>query len=70
MAEPINLNKARKARAKGEAQSAAAANRARFGRTKAEKAAEQLKREAARKLLDGAQLAHPSSPASSGGEDR
>jgi hypothetical protein len=61
MARPINLNKARKARAKGEAQSAAAANRAKFGRPKAEKAAEQLKRDAARKLLDGARLAHPSS---------
>jgi hypothetical protein len=54
MTEPINFNKARKARAKSAAQSEAAANRARFGRTKGEKAAESLQREAARKLLDGA----------------
>jgi hypothetical protein len=54
MAEPINLNKARKARARAEAKSDAAANRARFGRSKAETAAEAQQREAARKLLDGA----------------
>jgi hypothetical protein len=51
---PINLNKARKARAKAEAESRAAENRAKFGRTKTEKAADAL-REAQRKaLLDGA----------------
>lgn len=38
MAEPINLNKARKAREKAQARATAALNRARFGRSKAEKA--------------------------------
>lgn len=37
MVEPINLNKARKARARSDAKSRAAENRVRFGRTKAEK---------------------------------
>ena len=53
MATPINLNKARKARAKAGAETRATENRAKFGRTKAEKLAE-AKREAQRKaLLDG-----------------
>lgn len=46
MAEPVNLNKARKARAADEAKTRAAQNRVTFGRTKAEKAASKL--EAAR----------------------
>jgi hypothetical protein len=54
MTEPINFNKARKARAQAAAQSEAAANRARFGRTKGEKAAEKRQADTARKLLDGA----------------
>lgn len=54
MAEIVNLNKARKARAKSDAGKQAEANRAKFGRTKAEKdreVAEQARRDA---LLDGA----------------
>ena len=54
MAEIVNLNKARKARVKAEGGKAAEANRAKFGRTKAEKerdAAERARRDA---LLDGA----------------
>ena len=54
MAEIVNLNKARKARAKAGAGQQADANRAKFGRTKGEKdraAAEQARRDA---LLDGA----------------
>ncbi|MDH7640602.1 DUF4169 family protein [Sphingomonas oryzagri] len=54
MAEIVNLNRARKARAKAEAGKQAEANRAKFGRTKAEKdrdAAEQARRDT---LLDGA----------------
>lgn len=47
MAEPINLNKARKARARAEGKSQAAENRVRFGRTKAEKAAARLDAERA-----------------------
>lgn len=37
MAELVNLNRARKARARTEAETKAAENRAAFGRTKAEK---------------------------------
>ncbi|PXA85403.1 DUF4169 domain-containing protein [Nostoc sp. 3335mG] len=54
MAEIVNLNRARKAKAKAEAGRQAEANRAKFGRMKAEKdrdAAEQARRDA---LLDGA----------------
>ena len=52
MAEIINLRQARKARARTEKEAAAAANRARFGRTKAEKQAEDAKRELTQKQLD------------------
>lgn len=38
MADILNLNKARKARAKAQATAKAVENRAKFGRTKAEKA--------------------------------
>jgi hypothetical protein len=54
MAEIINLNRARKARSRAEAAGKAETNRAKFGRTRAEKdaeAAEQARRDA---LLDGA----------------
>jgi hypothetical protein len=54
MSEPVNLNKARKARAKAEAKVQAAENRAKFGRTKAERALEAARAEKVRKLLDGA----------------
>ena len=54
MAEIVNLNKARKAQARQEAEALAAANRAKHGRTKAEKAND-ARAEARRKaLLDGA----------------
>jgi len=52
MVEPINLNKARKARVRAEAKDAAAGNRVRFGRTKAEKAASKLEAERAGRRLD------------------
>ena len=54
MGEIVSLRMARKARARAGAQTTAAANRAKFGRTKAERAAEDG--EAARRaaLLDGA----------------
>ena len=39
MGEVVNLRRARKARARGAAEAQAAANRAAFGRTKAEKQA-------------------------------
>ena len=53
MAEPINLNKARKARAATQAKSQAAENRVRFGRTKGQKAADDLAAERRARLLDG-----------------
>lgn len=54
MAEPINLNKARKAKAKLEAKATAAENRVRFGRTKAEKSAAQLEQDRLSRKTDGA----------------
>jgi hypothetical protein len=54
MGEIVNLNKARKARARLEAQAEAAANRPKHGRTKAQKlndARDEARRKA---LLDGA----------------
>ena len=54
MAEIVNLNKARKARARAEEAAESAANRVKHGRTKAEKAND-ARAEARRKaLLDGA----------------
>ena len=53
MTEPINFNKARKALAKAQAKSQAAANRSRYGRTRGQKDAEQLDAEKARRELDG-----------------
>ena len=51
---PINLNKARKARAKEDAKAKAAENRVKFGRTKAEKANDAAPKAKVRSLLDGA----------------
>ena len=52
MAEPINLNKARKARARTADKTQAAENRVRFGRSKAEKTVSKLEAERARRLHD------------------
>jgi len=54
MAEPINLNKARKARAKADAKAKGAQNRALFGVRKAEKTVSRLEAERARRALDAA----------------
>ncbi|RAK60621.1 DUF4169 domain-containing protein [Phenylobacterium hankyongense] len=54
MAEPINLNKARKARQRDGARAKAAENRVRFGRTKAETTVSKLEAEKARRALDQA----------------
>ncbi|HVI33399.1 DUF4169 family protein [Phenylobacterium sp.] len=54
MTEPINLNKARKARAQAEARKTAAENRVRFGRTKAEKTVSRLEADKVRRLHDQA----------------
>jgi len=56
LSEVVNLNKARKVRARAEAKATAAQNRARFGRTGADKTLEAARREKAEKTLDGAKL--------------
>ncbi|ATE65402.1 DUF4169 family protein [Rhizorhabdus dicambivorans] len=56
MGDVVNFNKARKAKARVEAQSTAQANRAKFGRTKAEKDRDRIEKDRAAKLLDGAKL--------------
>lgn len=53
MPEPINLNKARKARAKSGKRAQADANAVKFGRTKAEKARDRIEAEKAKRDLDG-----------------
>jgi len=52
MAEIINLNKARKVRAKADKAIRAQENRVRFGRTKAEKQAEAGEKARIQRLLD------------------
>ena len=52
MAEIINLNKARKVKAKADKASRAQENRARFGRTKAEKATNAAEAARIERLLD------------------
>lgn len=51
-AEIVNLNKFRKARDKAAKQQAAEENKIRFGRTKAEKQADEKARKSAEKQLD------------------
>ncbi len=58
MAEPINLNRARKARAAEESQARAAENRVRFGRSKAEKQLAKAQAQKARKGLDAGKREH------------
>lgn len=54
MAEILNLNQARKARAKTDAKARAAENRARFGRTKADKTLDAARADKLQRDLDGA----------------
>ena len=54
MTTPINLNKARKQKQRAEAEKKAAENRVKFGRTKAEKTAQNSEKDRASKGLDGA----------------
>lgn len=56
MADIINLNRARKAKRRSQAEVQAAANRATFGRTKAEKHAEALEKARTDRAVDGAKL--------------
>ena len=53
MAEIVNLRQARKAKARAEKEQAAEANRARFGRTKAERDIERKISEKQNRDLDG-----------------
>ena len=53
MGDPVNLNKARKAAAKRAAEAEAAANRVKFGRTKAEKLADRAAEARRLALLEG-----------------
>jgi hypothetical protein len=52
MTDPINLNQARKAKAKADALSRASENRVKFGRGKSEKLVSKLEAERARRALD------------------
>jgi hypothetical protein len=52
MTDPVNLNRFRKARAKADDKARAAENRAAFGRTRAEKALAEARREKAARALD------------------
>ncbi len=53
MAEIVNLNRARKARQRAEAERQAAENRVRFGRTKADKRREAQEKQRADQDLEG-----------------
>lgn len=54
MAEILNLNRARKAKTKAGAKAQAVENRAKFGRTKGDKALEAARAEKLKRELDGA----------------
>ncbi|MBB6503554.1 hypothetical protein F4693_000507 [Sphingomonas endophytica] len=56
MGEIVSFKRARKAKARAAKETQAAANRAAFGRTKAEKAADAAERARKDALLDGAKL--------------
>ena len=56
MGDVVNLNKARKARARSDAKATAEANRVKFGRTRAEKERDRIDKARADKLIDGAKL--------------
>lgn len=53
MAEVVNFNRARKARAKETAKAQAAENRVRFGRTKADRSLEAARADKAARELEG-----------------
>lgn len=62
MAEIVNLRRVKRARARAEAASLAAENRARHGQSKAGRAALQKERDRAGTVLDGAALSAPEPP--------
>ncbi|MEL6258409.1 MAG: DUF4169 family protein [Pseudomonadota bacterium] len=59
MADLINLNKARKAKARVDKQARAAANRVKHGRTKTEKAVDSANTAKLSKLIDGSKREEP-----------
>jgi hypothetical protein len=59
MGEIVNLNRVRKARAKAAAATAAVANRAKHGRTGAQKASDRAEAVRRKALLDGAKRENP-----------
>ncbi len=61
MTPPINLNKARKAKEKADAEQRAKENRTKFGRTKSEKKLEAAKAEKQAKLTEGHRRETPES---------
>lgn len=63
MAEIINLRLARKAHKRSKAEQQADANRAKFGRTKAERTVQQIDEARDRRTLAGAKLTEPSDEA-------
>ncbi|RVV98650.1 DUF4169 family protein [Mesobaculum littorinae] len=56
MSTPVNLNRARKERARNEARSRADANAAKFGRTKAQKSLDTARAETSERRLDQLRL--------------
>lgn len=66
MAEIINLNRFRKARARAEREATADANRLVHGRTKAEKTQASAERRLTDRRLDGARLDHDPEPPKAG----
>lgn len=56
MGEVVNLRLARKAKKRAGKERKAEANRTKFGRSKAEKQADQLEKARAERMLDGARL--------------
>ncbi len=61
MADVVNLNKARKRKAKADKQAKAAENRVRFGQPKEDDKARKARREALERKLDGVKLVRPPS---------
>lgn len=59
MAAPVNLNRARKEKARAERKARADENAARFGRTKAERMLEEARARKATRELDGVKREEP-----------
>ncbi len=59
MAAPVNLNRARKEKARAERKARADENAARFGRTKAERMLEEARARKATREVDGAKREEP-----------